>query len=52
MSNLHLAGNLVFPTAGHANPTLTAVALPLRLADRLAGRQVAEPVPKRVTVAV
>jgi choline dehydrogenase-like flavoprotein len=42
LANLHLAGNMVFPTAGHANPTLTAVALALRLADRLAGRHDAE----------
>jgi choline dehydrogenase-like flavoprotein len=27
----------VFPTAGFANPTLTIVALALRLADRLKG---------------
>jgi glycine/D-amino acid oxidase-like deaminating enzyme len=35
-SNLHLAGSAVFPTSGQANPTLTAVALGLRLADHLA----------------
>lgn len=34
--NLHLAGSAVLPTSGQANPTLTAVALALRLADRLA----------------
>jgi choline dehydrogenase-like flavoprotein len=34
--NLHVAGSSVFPTAGWANPTLTAIALGLRLADRLA----------------
>lgn len=33
--NLHLAGCAVLPTSGQANPTLTAVALGLRLADRL-----------------
>ena len=36
VANLHLAGASVFPTSSQANPTLTAVALALRLADRLA----------------
>ncbi|WP_267381366.1 MULTISPECIES: GMC family oxidoreductase [unclassified Sphingomonas] len=36
IANLHLAGAAVFPTSSQANPTLTAVALALRLADRLA----------------
>lgn len=33
--NLHIAGSSVFTTNGHGNPTLTVVALALRLADRL-----------------
>ena len=35
IDNLHVAGSAAFPTAGAANPTLTLVALSLRLSDRL-----------------
>lgn len=38
VANLHVAGAAVFPTSSQANPTLTAVALALRLADRLAAK--------------
>jgi choline dehydrogenase-like flavoprotein len=34
-SSVYVAGGSVFPTAGYANPTLTVVALAIRLADEL-----------------
>ena len=35
IGNLFIAGSSVFPTGGYANPTLTIVALAIRLADHL-----------------
>ncbi len=35
LANTYIAGSSVFPTSGHANPTLTIVALVLRLADHV-----------------
>jgi len=35
LTNLYVAGSAVFPTTGWANPTLTIVALALRLSDHL-----------------
>ncbi|MEV6219998.1 GMC family oxidoreductase [Nocardia sp. NPDC051833] len=35
VDNLYIAGSSVFPTNGHVNPTLTVLALAVRLADTL-----------------
>jgi choline dehydrogenase-like flavoprotein len=43
VDNLYIAGCSVFPTGGFANPTLTIVALALRLADHLKMRLTATP---------
>jgi choline dehydrogenase-like flavoprotein len=37
-AGLYVAGTSLFPTSGQANPTLTAVAMALRLADHLKAR--------------
>jgi choline dehydrogenase-like flavoprotein len=38
VNNLYIAGSAVFPTSSQANPTLTLVAMALRLGDKLARR--------------
>jgi choline dehydrogenase-like flavoprotein len=43
--NLFIASSAVFPTSGHANPTLTIVALALRLAEHLKSRLASRPAP-------
>ena len=35
VANLFIGSSAVFPTSGHSNPTLTIIALCIRLADRL-----------------
>jgi choline dehydrogenase-like flavoprotein len=41
LKNLYVASSSVFPTAGFANPTLTILAIALRLADHLKSRDIA-----------
>jgi choline dehydrogenase-like flavoprotein len=41
IENMYVAGSSVFSTSGYVNPTLTIVALSLRLADHLKARQLA-----------
>ena len=38
LDNLYVAGCAAFPTSSHANPTLTIVAMAIRLADHLEAR--------------
>jgi len=35
LTNFYVGGSAVFPTSGHSNPTLTIIALCMRMADRL-----------------
>jgi len=43
VEGLYVAGSSIFPTAGHASPTMMIVALALRLADRLRERHFEKP---------
>ena len=43
IDNLYVAGSSVFPASGYANPTLTIIALALRLGDHLASERTAQP---------
>jgi choline dehydrogenase-like flavoprotein len=47
VDNLYIASGAVFPTSGQANPTLTIIALAVRLAEHLAARLAA---PDRMTL--
>ena len=44
VGNLHVAGSSVFPTSSSNHPTMTLVALALRLSDRLADQLKRSPI--------
>jgi choline dehydrogenase-like flavoprotein len=44
VDNLFVAGSAVFPTSSQANPTLTLIALALRLGRHLSQRLTRQPV--------
>ena len=48
INNLHVVGSAVFPTSSQANPTLTIVAMALRLSEHLS--DIAKRIPKVRTV--
>lgn len=48
VAGLYVAGSSVFPTGGYANPTLTIVALAIRLADRLRETALSAPCPTTI----
>ncbi|MDZ7826949.1 MAG: GMC family oxidoreductase [Gammaproteobacteria bacterium] len=48
LDNLYIAGSSVSPTGGWANPTLTLLALTLRLGEHLAGRLGRDTTPRTV----
>ena len=52
VDNLYVAGSSVFPTSGFANPTLTVVALAVRLAERVARELEAVPTVGSVSVPI
>ncbi len=48
IDNLYIAGSSVFPTVGYANPTLTLVALGIRLADKIKSNLMVDSTPAAV----
>jgi choline dehydrogenase-like flavoprotein len=52
VDNLYVAGGSVFPTSGCANPTMTIVALSIRLAEHLRTTVAHEVTGRQIPVAV